>query len=38
MRRVRKADNLSTIWADCLDYVGSLTSNNPIGLHGLLRG
>jgi hypothetical protein len=23
---------------DCLDNVGSLTSHNPIGLHGLLRG
>jgi hypothetical protein len=26
------------MWADCLDNVGSLTSYNPIGLHGLLRG
>jgi hypothetical protein len=26
------------LWADCLDNVGSLTSHNPIGLHGLLRG
>jgi hypothetical protein len=25
------------LWADCLDNVGSLTSYNPIGLHGLLR-
>jgi hypothetical protein len=25
------------ISADCLDNVGSLTSHNPIGLHGLLR-
>jgi hypothetical protein len=24
--------------ADCLDNVGSLTSHNPIGRHGLLRG
>jgi hypothetical protein len=24
--------------ADCPDNVGSLTSHNPIGLHGLLRG
>jgi hypothetical protein len=24
--------------ADCLDTVGSLTSHNPIGLHGLLQG
>jgi hypothetical protein len=37
-RPVRMTDNLTTIWADCLDNVGSLTSNNPIGLHGLLRG
>jgi hypothetical protein len=26
------------LWADCLDNVGSLTSDNPIGLHGLLQG
>jgi hypothetical protein len=38
VRQVRKADNLTTIWADCLDNVGSLTSHNPIGLHGLLWG
>jgi hypothetical protein len=25
------------LWADCLDNVGSLTSHNPIGLHGQLR-
>jgi hypothetical protein len=25
-------------WSDCLHNVGSLTSHNPIGLHGLLRG
>jgi hypothetical protein len=25
------------LWADCLDNVGSLTSHNPSGLHGLLR-
>jgi hypothetical protein len=24
--------------ADCLDNVESLTSHNPIGLHGLLQG
>jgi hypothetical protein len=35
--RVRSADNLTTISADCLDNVGSLTSHNPIGLQGLLR-
>jgi hypothetical protein len=28
----------SAVWADCLDNVGSLTSHNPIGLHGLLTG
>jgi hypothetical protein len=22
------------LWADCLDNVGSLTSYNPVGLHG----
>jgi hypothetical protein len=38
VRRVRRADNLTTIWADCLDNVGYLTSHNPIGLQGLLRG
>jgi hypothetical protein len=40
MRRVRRADNLTTyhLLADCLDNVGSLTSHNPIGLQGLLRG
>jgi hypothetical protein len=26
------------LWADCLDNVESLTSHNPIGLHGLLQG
>jgi hypothetical protein len=30
---VRRAD-----LTDCLDNVGSLTSHNPIGLQGLLRG
>jgi hypothetical protein len=34
---VRRADNLTAIWADCLDNVEFLTSHNPIGLHGLLR-
>jgi hypothetical protein len=37
VRRVRRADKLTAICADCLDNVGSLTSHNPIGLHGLLR-
>jgi hypothetical protein len=32
---VCRVDNLRV---DCLDSVGSLTSQNPIGLHGLLRG
>jgi hypothetical protein len=31
-RLVRRADNFAAI---CLDNVGSLTSHNPIGLHGL---
>jgi hypothetical protein len=35
---MRRADNLTTICADCLDNVGSLTSHNPIGLQGLLQG
>jgi hypothetical protein len=29
---------LPAFWADCLDNVGSSTSHNPIGIHGLLRG
>jgi hypothetical protein len=37
-RPERNADDLTTMCADCLDNVGSLTSHNPIGLHGLLRG
>jgi hypothetical protein len=36
--KVHMTDNLTTIWSDYLDNVGSSTSNNPIGLHGLLRG
>jgi hypothetical protein len=35
-RPARKADNLNAICE--LDNMGSLTSHNPIGLHGLLRG
>jgi hypothetical protein len=35
VRRVRRADNLTAIWADCLENVGSLTSHKPIGLHGV---
>jgi hypothetical protein len=26
------------LWADCLEYVGTLTSYNPMGLYGLLQG
>jgi hypothetical protein len=38
-RPVRRADKpCRYLWADCLDNVGSLTSHNPIGLHGLLCG
>jgi hypothetical protein len=38
VRQVRKADNLTTIYElIVVDNVGSLTSRNPIGLHGLLR-
>jgi hypothetical protein len=37
VRRVRRADNLTTIWADYLVNVGSLTSHNPIDLHGMLH-
>jgi hypothetical protein len=32
---VREADNLT---AHCVDSVGSSTSHNPIGLHGMLLG
>jgi hypothetical protein len=38
MQLVCRADNLTAISAYCLDNVGSLTSHNPIGLQGLLRG
>jgi hypothetical protein len=38
-RSVRKADNLTAICEPTdLDNVGSSTSHNPIGLHGLLQG
>jgi hypothetical protein len=38
-RAVRTADNLTAIYEPiCLDNVGSLTSHNPVGLHGLLQG
>jgi hypothetical protein len=37
-RPVRRADNITANREpDCLNNVGSLTSHNPIGLHGLLR-
>jgi hypothetical protein len=36
VRPVRRADNLTTIYEP--ENVGSLTSHNPIGLQGLLRG
>jgi hypothetical protein len=35
--RVRRGDNLIAI-CEPIVYVGSLTSHNPIGLQGLLRG
>jgi hypothetical protein len=39
VRRVRRSDDRTAICVvDCLDNVGSLTSHNPIGLQGLLRG
>jgi hypothetical protein len=39
VRPVRRADNLIAIYeTDWLDSVGFLTSYNPIGLQGLLRG
>jgi hypothetical protein len=28
----------SRLWADCLDNVGTSTSHNPMGLHGLSQG
>jgi hypothetical protein len=36
-RRVRLTSNRHQ-WLDCLDNVGSLKSQNPIGLRGLLQG
>jgi hypothetical protein len=37
-RPTSKADNLTAICEPIvLDNVGSLTSHNPIGLHGLLQ-
>jgi hypothetical protein len=34
----RKADNLTAMWADCLENVWSSIYRNPIGLHCLLQG
>jgi hypothetical protein len=34
----RESDNLTAIWADCLENVGALTSHNPMGLQSLLKG
>jgi hypothetical protein len=38
-RPARKANNLAAIyiWADFLENVGTSTSHNPMGLHGLLQ-
>jgi hypothetical protein len=37
-RPAHNDDNLNTIWADCLENVGALTSHNTMHLHGLLQG
>jgi hypothetical protein len=37
-QRAAGAYGWQPLWADYLDNVGSVTSHNPIGLHGLLRG
>jgi hypothetical protein len=37
LRPARKADNFTTIF-DCLENVGSSTSDNPMGLHSILQG
>jgi hypothetical protein len=34
---VNKADNLTAIWADCLENVGVSKSHNTMGLHDLLH-
>jgi hypothetical protein len=36
--QVDKAESLTAIYEPIVDNIGSLTSHNPIGLHGLLRG
>jgi hypothetical protein len=38
VRRVRNADNLTTICGRLSNNVGSLISRNPIGLQDLLLG
>jgi hypothetical protein len=35
---VHRADKLTAIWADCLDNVEFLTSNNPIDLYMVCYG
>jgi hypothetical protein len=35
--RARPALNTDIVTAACLDNVGSSTSHNPLGLHGLLQ-
>jgi hypothetical protein len=37
-RLMRRADNLTAMWADCQNNVEFLTFDNPIGLRGLLTG
>jgi hypothetical protein len=37
-RKVQGWQPYHHLWPDCLYNVGSSTSHNPIGLHGLLRG
>jgi hypothetical protein len=32
-----KADNLTAMWADCLENVGFSMSHNTVGLHDLLK-
>jgi hypothetical protein len=44
MEWVTKIDNFTILtsspplWADCIEYVGTLTSYNPMGLYGVLQG
>jgi hypothetical protein len=38
VRPALKADSLAAhLWADCLENVGTSTSHNLMGLHGLLQ-